>query len=273
MRLAWASSLPAIALLGLVAGGAMAAMDDEDGFDINRALHLSEKGMRALRADNLSKAAKLFDRSLAIVPRYPGALVGQGHIAMRERRFVEALSFFQEAQEGYRVLGDALYEVRLDAFNRAQDRINGLRARMNDIDRFLIRQDNIQATSGAPTQARNPAVSQMRSERIRLERELDDLRLLRPPVTGGVDPVPGEIHFHIGNALLNMGRLEDAIESWQRCAEKVPDFPLVHYNLAVAYWQLSRHGDAEAALRKSEELGFEGNPNFRRDLEQALAGS
>ncbi len=95
------------------------------------------------------------------------------------------------------------------------------------------------------------------------------LRLRLESKTIGVPP--GEFHFYVGNAMFQLGRVDGAVESWERCRDAKPRFAMVYNNLALAYWKQGRLDDAVAALDKAGELGFPVNPDFRADLTRASA--
>jgi len=80
------------------------------------------------------------------------------------------------------------------------------------------------------------------------------------PVRGEAREAPGEVWFQIGNAQFRLGRLDEAIVSWETCAKKSPKFAQVHVNLAVAYWKQGRFDEARKALARATELGFPVNP-------------
>ncbi len=243
-------------------GGVLAA--DGDSLDLKRVLRLTESGSRSLRSGNFPKASKQFVKALTIVPDYPDATLGLGHIAMNERRFEEALALFEAARSSYGSLGGALDNVRMDRYDQVQAQIIASRDRIANLERQLAR-----ASSG--NRGGGFVATQLRTEIMRTEQLVQKLEGFERPELDSPGTVPGEIHFFIGNALLNLNRTDEAIASWNACVEQTPDFPLVHYNLAVAHWQAGRFETALSSLNEAERLGFEGNPNFRVDLETSLA--
>src|SRR4030095_12078401 len=79
----------------------VAASDIQDR-ELRRAIAEANRGASALEKGNVKKAKESFQKALAAVPGFPNGHLGLGHIAMRERRFDEALSEFLAAEEGYR---------------------------------------------------------------------------------------------------------------------------------------------------------------------------
>lgn len=63
----------------------------------------------------------------------------------------------------------------------------------------------------------------------------------------------GNVSYLLGNALYDKMQYEEAIAAWEHAARLIPDFPTVHRNLGLAYF--NPKGDAEAA-RASYEKAF-----------------
>lgn len=64
-----------------------------------------------------------------------------------------------------------------------------------------------------------------------------------------MDPEYLEAHNNLGCRLLNLGRIEESIASFQRAIEIDARAPYAHANLAVALLQQQRPAEAEAAAR------------------------
>jgi tetratricopeptide (TPR) repeat protein len=64
------------------------------------------------------------------------------------------------------------------------------------------------------------------------------------------DPSDDRAHYLLGNLLYDKKRPEDAIRHWEASAKSGGDYPTVHRNLALAYY--NKRGDADAALRSLE---------------------
>jgi tetratricopeptide (TPR) repeat protein len=67
-------------------------------------------------------------------------------------------------------------------------------------------------------------------------REWDDVLLIRPELP--------EAHYRKGNALAALGRLDDAIASWQGAVDRDPTFARAYYNQGAAYENLEKWDDA-----------------------------
>ena len=62
------------------------------------------------------------------------------------------------------------------------------------------------------------------------------------------DTVP-ELHYNLGNAYSQIGRPADAIAAYQRAILLRPDYANAHYNLGNSLLELGQRGDAEEAYR------------------------
>ncbi len=67
------------------------------------------------------------------------------------------------------------------------------------------------------------------------------------------------IRFKSGNRAMEEGRIDDAIDEYDRAAEVAPEDPLVHYNLGLALTRAGRRADAVERFRTAVEL----DPGYR----------
>jgi Flp pilus assembly protein TadD len=95
-------------------------------------------------------------------------------------------------------------------------------------------------------------------------------RAVRPYSGEGV---PGEVDYHLGNALYRLGQLASAVEAWRACAAKCPEFAPVHNNLAVGLLSLGRLEEARDSAATAERLGMPLHPKLRARLSATLDGS
>lgn len=238
------------ALTVVFAAPASASQADKS---MREAVSLFQRGMVYARRGDTEHSRVYFQRATMALQGFPEAHFGLGHIALREKRYVDALDHYQQARDGYRNLGDKLYNLRVERFKDAQEEIRALQDKLIELD--------------------NPRIKVINRDiaRIKLQDEIQKLRLIRLPSPGeGVEP-PGEVYFYIGNAQFHLGRLDEAVRSWEYCAAKVPDFPLVYNNLAIGYLKLGRASDASMSLQKAERLGVAVHPDLKRDIARADA--
>ena len=60
--------------------------------------------------------------------------------------------------------------------------------------------------------------------------------------------------FLKGNILSRQGRFEEAVDAYKKSIGRNPNATVVHFNLALAYKNLNRQGEAAVALEKAVEL-------------------
>jgi tetratricopeptide (TPR) repeat protein len=245
-----------VACLTVMLGTSLALAIEPASDDLQRAARFTNRGTKALATGNLKKARDSYRKALNLVPRFPDAHAGLGHVAMRGKLFDEALAAYEQARDGYREMGGALLELRLGRYNRA-------RQELADLEVYLGHLQNKVDNPGG-----GRATAELRGELLRVQREIQRLSAIQPPDVDETQGAPGEIFFHLGNAMMNLDRLDDAVAAWETCARMTPDFALVQHNLAVGYWMRGQHREAWLHLERAEELGFVGNPGFRAELER-----
>jgi tetratricopeptide (TPR) repeat protein len=249
----WSAALAAAAYLTM--GPAPAA--PASARDLQRAAGECQEGTKLLMANDVVKAKERFTKALTLVPTYPDALLGMGHVDMREGRFDYALKAYQGARDGYKDLGESILDLQAKRYTETQRMIATLRDNL----RNMQSSQSQNSTRAEPTQV---------DRRIaETEDQIRRLEAVQMPSRDNPTEPPGEVYFHMGNAQFRLNAIDDAIDSWEMCAQKSPKFSLVHNNLAVAYWKKGRVDDAKKALAHAKELGFPVNPQFVADLEKA----
>ena len=270
MRLATRIAVAVLAT-ALLAGPARA--DEVQDRVLAKASVIVARGDQALNAGNLKKAEQQYARALDLLPDLPEAHVGMGRVFMRRGSFEEARAAFREAERCYRAESANLVQLRARRYEEAQERASDLHRRSN-ILKFNI--DRLEAllgeSDGRSEQRQAEQLAVLLTEVRQLDEEVRRLEQLSPPEPLAEDGVPGELFFHLGNALNNLDRMDEAVEAWESCVARSPDFPPVYVNLAAAYWVLERPRDAWSCVERAESLGLEVHPDLRRSLEEALAG-
>ena len=240
-------------LLGLPAGSALGA--GATATDLQRAAVYTQQGSRALASGDLESARSAFSKALGLAESFPDAHLGLGHVAMKQGRYEEALREYSLARDGFRDLGETLHDLRDQRYKTAQQEIAALRIALR----------NFQSSGSSQSGDSTAGPRQV----FEYEDEIHKLEAIEPPETGTTGEPPGEVHFYIGNAQFRLGRLDDALASWETCAGKSPAFAYVRVNLAVLYWKRGRFEDARQSLSRAEELGFPVDPQMKADLERA----
>jgi len=84
-------------------------------------------------------------------------------------------------------------------------------------------------------------------------------------------PDDPETHGNLGNALRDLGRLDEAVASYRRALELKPDFAAAHSNFANALCDLGRFQEAAASYRRALEIKPD-YPEAHNNLGNALRG-
>lgn len=235
-----------VSVLLLAAGPACAEVRPGN---LNKANRYCQTAVRLLKAGKTDQAREKFEKALSLVPTFPIAHIGLGDLAMSEGRFEVALEEYTKARDGYADLGSMFYKLQARRFADARKEITSLRDGLNN-------------------PAGQGAIGFTSLRRSQIENRISQLESIDAPDKNQMNEPPGEIFFKIGNALFRLGRLDEARQAWQTCAEKSEKFALVHNNLALLYMQAGDYEAAKKELARAEELGFKVNPKFKADLEK-----
>jgi tetratricopeptide (TPR) repeat protein len=239
----------AVAAIGFALGVVSAAAGEVD--QIMQASKHCQRGFRLLEKWQVDKARASFEKALKLVPSYPDGHVGLGHLALNAKQYEAALAEYELAREGYTKLGDQLFNQRLKRYNESRSKVNDLKQLLSALE------------SG---QEGDPTSTQQVFRITAIQVQIETLENLPPPTKATATEPPGELDFHVGNALARLGRWEEAIEALESCIRKSPEFAAAHNNVALAYWRVGRVEDARKSLVHAEALGFDVNPKFKADL-------
>lgn len=253
--------LCAFLLLGL-GGGGPAPAAEATARTVQQASALCRKGAKSLEAGDKPRASESFEKALAVLPTFPDAHLGLGHIALGEQRFDDALHSYLRARDGYLALGSALQQIREQNYRDTQQQIGQVRDQISSLGR---------ATTNARTDARTEA--EIARQLTALQDQLRRLEAIEPPRESASAEPPAEVWFFIGNAQFRLERYDEARASWEQSAKLNPGFAQIHNNLAVVYWKAGRFGDAQTELATAERLGFPVNPKMKEDLARASSAA
>lgn len=255
-------TVPAILIACLLLPGAA-----NDPRRLRKVSHIVSRADRVLQLGNLHKAEAGYEKALKLMPDLPEAHLGIGHVQMRRGNFDGAYAAYREAEARYRARAASLYELRWKRYNEAQNEATNLSRRVAILRMNIERMEALISPEGGRSAERQTRLMAKYISEVRtMEGEIERLRSIEPPSRRTEDGVPAEVYFFLGNALLNQGKIGEAVEEWKEAAARHPEYALVHNNLAVAYWRL---GDLEGARREmaiAEGLGFEVNDEFARKL-------
>ncbi len=249
----------------LILGFSLAAGDGKEvtAHRVRKATAEHSRGAEALRTADLETATLHFRAALAIIDDFPPAHVGLGHVALKAGAFSEALSHYEAAEQGFVAMGDRLREFRLQQYQAAIE--EGERIR-DELARPILQSPD---TGGAPAGSRNEsAEASLRNRRTALESRLREIEALTPPDDETLLEPPPELGFFKGNALFQLGRVEDAIGVWELFATRQPAFGPVHNNLALAYLKTGRIVLARQSLDRAKAQGVPVPPAIEAELQR-----
>ena len=251
----------------LVGALAAAATGDFAERDLRQAMGYAQRGLAALQKGNVARAREDFARAVSKIPNLPDAHAGFGHLAMREKRFEDALTEYRLAESGSKELISFRVQLESERFAKSRDELQRLRAIQMQLDQQSSR-NQMRAGSNANSPGGMNA-GQVERERAEVTSRIRALESMNPPTPDASYEPPADVLFFQGNALFDLKRTGDAILVWETAAKRMRKFGPLHNNLAVAYWMSGRLDDAWASLKRAEAAGFKVNPSFRADLEKA----
>jgi len=269
MRMHWFFAI-AVVMAGF--GLSFAADPSSNERTLRQAIGYAQRGSASLQKGNVASARKDFSRSLEMEPQLPEGHLGLGHVAMRERRFEDALREYRLAQQGHRELASLLSIVQVDRYAKSRDQLERLREEQSQLD-SEARRIEVRGATSTMSSASGMSGGQIERQRVEVDHQIQALESMGTPGEKSVQDPPANFYFFEGNALFNLKRNDEAIAAWETAARRDPRFAPVQNNLAVVYWMKGRVDDARAALARAEALRFAVNPSFRADLEKASAGS
>jgi len=258
----------AIAVLVSSALAAGATSDVEER-NLRLAMGYAQRGLSSLKKGNAAKAREDFERAIEKCPELPDAHAGFGHLAMRERRFEDALKEYRLAESGSERMAALRLEMESARYARSRDELQRLREIQMQLAQHSSRSQTQGAGNSAGGTGGGSSEGQIQRQMVEIESRIRALESMSPPVPDGAPLSSAEVLFFQGNALFDLKRTDEAIVVWEAAAQRLQKFAPLHNNLAVAYWMTGRIDDAWAALKRAESLGFKVNPSFRSDLEKA----
>ena len=200
-----------VAVVVLGALTALSARDVEER-DLRMAMGYAQRGLSALQKGNVARAREDFDRALAKVAGLPDAHTGLGHLAMRERRFEDALREYRLAEAGWRDMTSIRVRMETERYARSRDEIQRLRA---------LQLELAQAATRSQSGASGTTVSQPRTARASANGDRGEDPVARGHERANGGKREGSARRRVllqGNALFDLKRTEEAIAAWGEAA-------------------------------------------------------
>jgi tetratricopeptide (TPR) repeat protein len=257
-----------VLLFGVLAA---AATGDVAERDLRQAMGYAQRGLSALQKGNAARAREDLTRAVAKIPNLPDARAGLGHLAMREKRFEDALREYRLAETGSKDMISFRVLLETERFSHSRDELQELRTRQMQLVQEANRNEMRAAVS--TNSAGDTSSGRIQRELAQVEARMRVLETMSPPNPDTSYEPPADVLFFQGNALFNLKRTDEAVHVWESAAKRMQAFAPLQNNLAVAYWMQGRLDDAWASLRRAEALGFKVNSSFRAELEKATPES
>ncbi len=198
-------------------------------------------GFDRLRRGELDAAQQRFEKALALEPRMAPAHVGLGHVATSREQWDAALGAYEAARSAFE----------------------------NGFARWDYEQRHADATPDEGVNLfpslRSPWPTTTTAGQERLLWVLQNSTGPYDVLT--VEGVPAEIWFFLGNAQFRLGRVADALASWERCVALDAAFAPAYSNLALGYLKAGRAAESRAALDHAARLGLAVDPGLRAAVE------
>ena len=191
-----------------------------------------ESGMRAQNQGNLPSAIAAFQRALAIAPDDPDALYLLGVTLLQTGDAARAVGHLERAARKLRNQ-PAITGCLAQAYFALGRYAESYRAFRNS-SRLDPRDVQLQLGMAAA---------------LAMQRKFGDAEALLRRLAGRFPTLP-LVWFNLGNALLDQGRTEEAIESYRRAVSIDPALVDARNNLANALQSLQRLDEAAAELRE-----------------------
>lgn len=179
----------AVVVLGVLA--AEAARDVQER-DLRMAMAYAHRGLSALQKGNVARAREDFDRALAKLPGLPDAHTGLGHLAMRERRFEDALREYRLAEEGWRSMTSLSLRLETQRYADSRNELERLRVLQRDLAQAASRAEARAETGGSANPGRYTR------EVMELDGRIRALEAMNAPVPKPSGEPPGISSFSKG---------------------------------------------------------------------------
>jgi tetratricopeptide (TPR) repeat protein len=215
------------------------------------------KGDKALAKGQFVDAEALYRDAIASEPSLPTSYEGLGAALIGQLRFADALPVLEQAKTRYLNWEKLANMTSLEKQSDAQ-------ARSREIDDM----DTAQKSKGAPTVTSGSTMGGLASGALDTEKFLAKRGL----DTDTIKPIPAQVFYYTGLALLRTGQRDQGIEELTVCLARDGAHGLAHYNLAVALFSKGDVAGAKQHLDAALKAGVKAHPKFVQDVEAASAG-
>jgi tetratricopeptide (TPR) repeat protein len=207
-------------------------------------------GWEHMRAEQFPQAVKEFRQSIEIDPEFEYPYYGLGRAFLAMKRYVEAISAFEQCRDVYQAQMGRQFANARDAQRFREDRL-----------REIDEQIRLQQTVRPQTQGQDSVLRGLQLAQKNMQESLkrgNDMTI--------ENTVPAWLTLSLGSAYFRAGQLLNAEREFKATVAIDSKLGEAHNNLAVVYLELERFDEAAASLQLAKKAGVKVHP----DLERAI---
>jgi tetratricopeptide (TPR) repeat protein len=211
-------------------------------------------GQELMGGERFERAAEEFSKAIQLDPLFTLAHYFLGQAYVNLQRFPSAIKAYKECIESCRAIYSLRQTNRFEAERRRDDELRALR----------------ETVAVARAQATRSPGSGLGLRATQLEQQMQNLERDRASIDGPFQP-PAEVLLALGSALFHNNQVEQAEFEWLAAIQVNSRMGEAHNNLAVLYMRTGRLQAAAEEMKLAERNGVRVNPQFKKDLKQAMA--
>jgi tetratricopeptide (TPR) repeat protein len=225
-----------------------------DDHDRREAMRHYRSGQEQMAGERFDRAAEEFSKAIQYDRLFTLAHYFLGQAYGNLQRYPSAIKAYKDCIEACRAIYSLRQTNRFEAEKRRDDEIRVLR----------------ETVAVAQAQATRSPGSGLGLRATQLEQQMQNLERDRASIDGPFQP-PAEVLLALGSALFHNDQVEQAEFEWVAATQVNPKMGEAHNNLAVLYMRTGRVKAAAEELKLAERNGVRVNPQFKKELRQALA--
>jgi tetratricopeptide (TPR) repeat protein len=243
----------ATALVSAIAA-TVPAQQVADDHSRREAIRHYRAGQELMASERFDRAAEEFTKAVQYDQLFTLAHYFLGQAYGNLQRYPSAIKAYKSCIEACRAIYSLRQTNRFEAEKHRDDEIRALR----------------ETVAVARVQAAHSPGSGLGLRATQLEQQMQNLERDRSSIDGPFQP-PAEVLLALGSALFHSNQVGQAEFEWLAAIQVNPKMGEAHNNLAVLYLRTGRLSEAAEELRLAERHGVRVNPQFKKDLKQALS--
>jgi tetratricopeptide (TPR) repeat protein len=232
----------------------VAAQHVADEHSRREAMRHYRDGQELMAAERFDRAAEEFTKATQYDQLFTLAHYFLGQAYSNLQRYPSAIKAYKDCIDACRAIYSLRQTNRFEAEKRRDDELRALR----------------ETVAVAHAQATRSPGSGLGLRATQLDQQMQNLERDRTSIDGPFQP-PAEVLLALGSALFHSNQVEQAEFEWLAAIHVNPKMGEAHNNLAVLYMRTGRLSQAAEELRLAERNGVRVNPQFKKDLKQAMA--